>query len=378
MAELKGTNVYAPIVPGTEEDTYATHDSRYGKGGYRETDTIEERDNIPLARLRKGCICYVAEDDKEYKWTGISWVERPSGSGGGSVTPDLDSIEYGKVNLLRNSGFTGDYLSAQFMEDTSLENGTELFSPSFEHWDNINTIAQESSVSTSGKEAVLSDGNLTQALFYKVMAEESYIFSFRGKGTSVTFTCGGYSKTVKLNFEYRRQVCKFTAKSTGTTFSIQGTGTICELQLERGTVVSSWGPAMMDNSSELAYYQRLQYLLSAISDGDNDVIEGLLLNARMQLADRAGISGIHSDADDIAFWANGTYEQAIATAMQFSDNPSYEPTIEEMSNMAKFVVTFGQRSILLNAIVHGYISASGIRLSGRKIKIDENGFLKAE
>lgn len=30
--ELKGTNIYAPIVPGTDEDKYPTHHSIYGKG----------------------------------------------------------------------------------------------------------------------------------------------------------------------------------------------------------------------------------------------------------------------------------------------------------------------------------------------------------
>ena len=33
--DLKGTNVYAPIVPGTGEDRYPTHYSKYGKGGIK-------------------------------------------------------------------------------------------------------------------------------------------------------------------------------------------------------------------------------------------------------------------------------------------------------------------------------------------------------
>lgn len=36
----------APIVPASLEDTYPTHDSTYGKGGYKEVATIEDRNNI--------------------------------------------------------------------------------------------------------------------------------------------------------------------------------------------------------------------------------------------------------------------------------------------------------------------------------------------
>ena len=55
--ELKGTNIYAPIVPGTDEDKYPTHDSKHGKGGYKEVSTLEERDSLPEERLRVGCKC---------------------------------------------------------------------------------------------------------------------------------------------------------------------------------------------------------------------------------------------------------------------------------------------------------------------------------
>ena len=40
--ELKGTNIYAPIVPGTDEDKYPTHYSKYGKGGFKCVRTIVE------------------------------------------------------------------------------------------------------------------------------------------------------------------------------------------------------------------------------------------------------------------------------------------------------------------------------------------------
>lgn len=80
MSELKGTNVAAPVLPFTSEDTYATHDSLYGKGGWKEVETIDERDAIPLGRLRRGCVCYVAELELLYTWDGAEWVELPLGT----------------------------------------------------------------------------------------------------------------------------------------------------------------------------------------------------------------------------------------------------------------------------------------------------------
>lgn len=63
MAELKGTNIAAGIVPFTDLDKYPTHYSKYGKGGYMTVETIEERDSIPDERKEVGMLCYVIEDN---------------------------------------------------------------------------------------------------------------------------------------------------------------------------------------------------------------------------------------------------------------------------------------------------------------------------
>lgn len=71
--ELKGTNIYAPIVPGTDEDNYPTHYSRYGKGGFKCVRNMVERDAIPMDRLEIPTLCYVFEDDLFYVWDGSQW-----------------------------------------------------------------------------------------------------------------------------------------------------------------------------------------------------------------------------------------------------------------------------------------------------------------
>lgn len=50
MSMLKGTNVSSALRPYDSQDTYATHEAQYGKGGHRTVNTLVERNNIPLDR----------------------------------------------------------------------------------------------------------------------------------------------------------------------------------------------------------------------------------------------------------------------------------------------------------------------------------------
>lgn len=78
--DLKGTNVYAPVVPGTDEDRCPTHYSKYGKGGIKCVRTIAERDDIPLERLEVPTLCYVLDDDLFYIWDGSKWNVKEMGN----------------------------------------------------------------------------------------------------------------------------------------------------------------------------------------------------------------------------------------------------------------------------------------------------------
>lgn len=66
MTNIKGTNVASGIVPFTTEDNFPTHYSKYGKGGWREVNTIAERDDIPEARRSVGMIVYVVDNNIAY------------------------------------------------------------------------------------------------------------------------------------------------------------------------------------------------------------------------------------------------------------------------------------------------------------------------
>lgn len=73
MATLEGTNISAPVVPFDSQDTYPTHDSKYGRGGWREVSTLAERNAIPADRLRNGCVCYVEETGFSYIYKSGVW-----------------------------------------------------------------------------------------------------------------------------------------------------------------------------------------------------------------------------------------------------------------------------------------------------------------
>lgn len=77
--DLKGTNIYAPIVPGTDEDKYPTHYSKYGKGGFKCVRTLAERDAVPLDRLDVPTLCYVLNEDLFYMWDGSKWNDKEMG-----------------------------------------------------------------------------------------------------------------------------------------------------------------------------------------------------------------------------------------------------------------------------------------------------------
>ena len=323
-------------------------------------------------------------------FTGVSHLQ--PGSTGANNLKDLpeviqeaaDGMSFGKYNLLRNTGFTGDFISKQLQEDTELDEDSVMFSPPLDHWDAVNVTVQDSAVSESGKEAVISSGSLMQTLFYKVMAGESYVLSFKAKGTSLTYSCGGVSKTLGLTTEYTRYVEKFTAASAGEIFSIaNATCTICEIQLERGTVVSAWGNSMLDNSSELAYYESLKYLQAAIHDASSTTLGGLNLANIMLVGNyvdgkmkeiTGGISGIYNDENSVFAFGGGDLEAAIRCVAMFKENPSYQPTDEELASIAKIVLTHGGRAILNDVILRGYIYALGGRFQGEVIA--ESGVFK--
>lgn len=289
----------------------------------------------------------------------------------------IDNAAVGSVNLLRNSGFTGDYESETLSSDTQLSADTELYSKQLKYWTGMATVSADSAAG-SGHSASI--GSLSQSV--SLIKNENYVISFKAKGTSVAVSCGDFSTTQPLASDYQRYTFKFAFNGTGI-FMLSGTATVCDLQLERGTIATDWKPSILDNDKATAGFQSINYIASAIKDGSVDILGGLILANMIQLGNykdgklqkvTAGVSGIYNDDDDVAFWAGGTLQQAILTVMRFRNDPNYQPTDEEWANMANFVATHGG-----NAFFRGYIYALGgyfrgkVEIANGKILLNEDG-----
>ena len=277
------------------------------------------------------------------------------------------AVKVGGVNLLLNSGFTGNYETEQLEADTMLEEGSELYSKALLHWSGMATV-QEDAEAASGRSATIS--SLSQSV--TLITNESYVISYKAKGTQVAVSCGDYNVSQPITSEYVRYTHKFTFTGTGV-FLISGTATICDLQLERGTIATDWSQSPQDNDKSMSEFQTLKYLADAIKNGSVDILGGLILANVIQLGNykdgvlqkvTAILSGIYNDDDDVAFASGGDMEKAIYTVMKYKDNPSYQPTEEELLHMAKAVITHGGRSIFNDVIIRGYVYAIGGRFLG--------------
>lgn len=289
----------------------------------------------------------------------------------------IGNAAVGSVNLLRNSGFTGNYEIEELSAATELSADTELFSKQLKYWTGVATVSADSAAG-SGYSASI--GSLSQSV--SLIRNENYVISFKAKGVSVAVSCGDFSTTQPLTSGYQRYTFKFAFNGTGI-FMLSGTATICDLQLERGTIATDWKPSILDNDKATAGFQSINYIASAIKDGSVDILGGLILANMIQLGNykdgkmqkvTAGVSGIYNDDDDVAFWAGGKLEQAILTVMRFRNDPNYQPTDAEWANMANFVATHGG-----DVFLRGYIYALGgyfrgkIEIANGKILLNEDG-----
>ena len=266
----------------------------------------------------------------------------------------IDKTGVGAVNLLRNSGFTGDYQSEDMITADHLGKDTELFSRKLDKWDGDAAVYADTNA-VSGYSVQL--GALSQSV-KELIANESYVVSFKARGSSVVVTCGDFTQKVAITSSYKTYSVKFTF-SGNKRFEIEGNARICDLQLERGTIATDWNPSPYDNDKVYAEFQALKYLQDAIVNGSTNILGGLILSSILKLGNykngvmqkvNAGVSGIYNDDNDVAFWGGGTLEQAIKTIVKFKQNPQYRPTDEEWAGLANFVVSHGGDAIFKGSV----------------------------
>jgi hypothetical protein len=91
MSSIRGTNVLAPVVPFDTTDAHASHEARYGRGGYRSVADIAERDAIPTLRREAGMLVWVVDIQKAWRmndnlttWTEVTAINEPQLIDGGN------------------------------------------------------------------------------------------------------------------------------------------------------------------------------------------------------------------------------------------------------------------------------------------------------
>ena len=295
---------------------------------------------------------------------------------------DIETGESGS-NLLRNSGFTGDYLSEELADEDVLIAESQMFSSPLDYWTANEVTVEANEESESGFGVVFaSQGSLAQTLHYNLIANEGYVLSFRARsatGAAIVYTIGDQTGEVVLTNESARYVVKVVVTSSSKTFSLTCDDcSLWEVQLERGTMASSWGRSFLDNSSDRVYWQAQKYISGAIEDASTTFAGGLGLTNMMMFGNynketksmvevTAGVSGNYEDDHDVAFWAGGDYNsagKAVADYLINHDKGTWQPTDAELATMAKFVLTHGGTAILNDIILRGYVYAKGGEFTG--------------
>lgn len=287
-------------------------------------------------------------------------VEIQAGSTGAANLDDLPyeiqkSVKVGGENLLRNTSFCGDYQTVSLSSDTPLKSSSQMYSPSLKGWNGNGDVSEDVN-SASGYSCA--GFNISQKI--QLIDGETYTLSYKAKGASVTFRVGDVEITQELTSEYARYTHQMVYNS-GNLFSANGpSATICEIKLERGTIATDWCPSRDDTDPVADGFKNLWYLQDALK-GETQVLGGLNLTSMIQLGKwvdgvmekvNAGVSGIYNEDTDVAFWAGGTFEQAMRTVTKMLNGE--QPTDEEWKDMAKFVATHGG-----NVFLRGYIYALG-------------------
>lgn len=342
---------------------------------------------------------YFSYDSKQKKATFKGTVHFESDStlpGGSSVNDiakkdDLQNLNIKSGNLLRNTSFCGDYESIDISEDIEISEDKETFSEKLKYWMMENASVVDTEDSTSGK-AVLIGSKLSQQLAQPLLADKSYTLSFKAKGTTVKVSVGGEAHDVDMTSSFERYEQHITCSDAADdVFSMVSTNcVVCEIMLSYGTIAPAWSPAYSDNDKSMAEFQNMKFLTDAITQGSTTIDGGLVMSQQFKVGnyrdkkmikETGGMSGYYNDDNSPFLWGGGTLEQAIYTIQKYKDNPNYEPTAEELNNLAKFVVTHGGRAILTDIILRGIIYAEGgvmksIKSPNGNFEIDEEGNAK--
>lgn len=272
---------------------------------------------------------------------------------------NADIYESQSGNLLRNSGFTGDYATIHLDTQKELENLTELTGDKLVHWVYENCLVVENENAKSGYSCEI--GTLSQTVDLIV-----------GKKHILTCYAHGVLKLNGVDFhnstEFERVEYIFIPETK--TITISGAGEIYDLQLERGVVPTEWKPNFRDESQEIGRFLAYNYITDAIKNGSTSILGGLILSQMIQLGNyknnvlekvTAGLSGVYNDGSDPLLWGGGTLEEAIRRIA----NPLKDKFDESGLPLANFAIDHAGNMYAQNAFIRGVIHAIDGVFSGK-------------
>lgn len=348
--------------------------------GYRGTDDTGRQTAIliagasadnssPFIRLFEGINTFALPSDVEQLKPGDNRLKGVLRMMEGSTLEDGRDINHlgtSRGNLLKNTGFTGDFESVEVTEEgQTITDAMPIYSNRLKYWDATNVEVLADTDSASGYSAKL--GVLSQTVDGGWMEGEWYMLSLRAAQGSLTIEAGGEAKVATLT-DWERIDFPFQASTTDGVVRFSGTAKVCEIMLTAGNLPTEWHKASTDNDKSMAEFFGLDYLRKAITDATTNIIGGLVMTQILKVGnyrggqmiqETGGMSGAYNDDKSPFLWGGGTMEDAIYTIMKYAKNPAYQPTEEEVSRMAKFVVTHGGRAILNDIVLRGYVYALG-------------------
>lgn len=323
---------------------------------------------------------------------------------------DVNQLGISEGNLVRNSGFTGNYESEEVGEDSEVSADTVIFSDPLKFWESKNvevnsvddeTITDEDYIarigkSVSGSVAIIQNGWLKQTIESGISKDTWFVLSFKAccpdtTDTTLNVSLGGVSNAVTVYNSVQRVDLPFKSTLADNILTFQATSKVMlmDVMLIQGNIPSEYQKSEKDNDKSVAKFLGLSYLQRAITEASTEILGGLILTQLIKVGmyrdkqftqETGGMSGLCIDEHSPFLYGGGTLEQAIYTAMKYS-NPKYQPTDEEVADMAKFVVTHGGRAILNDICLRGYIYALGgifknVRSIDGKWSLDENGIMR--
>lgn len=347
--------------------------------GYRGTDDAGRQTAIliagasadgssPFIRLFEGIDNFSLPSDVEQLKPGDNRLKGVLKMMDGSTLEDgrdINNLGTARGNLLKNTGFTGDFESVEITEEgQTITEATPIYSDPLKWWDASNVTVEADDHSASGY--VASIGVLSQTVEDGFTLGEWYMLSALVYG-QVTMEAGGAGKTETVS-DWTRVDMAFQATTASGLVRFSGSGKVAEIMLTAGSLPTEWHRANTDNDRSMAEFFGMSYLRDAITGASTNIIGGLIMSQILKVgnyrdglmtAETGGMSGAMNDEKSPFLWGGGTMEDAIYTIMKYARNPAYQPTDAEVARMAKFVVTHGGRAILNDIILRGYIYALG-------------------